>query len=61
MEIGMAIGSETGIAAEVLATEIMIAVLKEKCIKLHALNAAMSALFLLSQFKTSLFIAGIVL
>jgi hypothetical protein len=52
---------EIGMAAEVLVTETIMAVLKGKCIRLHALNAAMNALFLLSLFKTSLFIAGIVL
>jgi uncharacterized oligopeptide transporter (OPT) family protein len=51
---------EIGIAAEVLVIGIMTTDLKEKCTKLCALNAAMNALFLLSRFRISLFIAGIV-
>jgi hypothetical protein len=51
----------TEMETEVLVTETAIVVLSERCIRLYALSAEMNALFLLSQFRTSLFIAGIVL
>jgi hypothetical protein len=60
LEIGMEI-EVLVIEMEIEVLEIEIVVLKERCIRLHALNAVMNVLFLLNQFKINLFIAGIVL